>query len=371
MNTIDVVERRPSTIKLSSLFTETEALSELFIRTYFALGDSAYIQLKTIFESSDTQELFVKNLWNFLVEYGSNPALFDASVEISVEQIKQLTDEQRNKLWADFVAEYCVLWATNSTQRFYDFDIFVYGVELKAMSQIMDNSEIAVLNKEPYTAALVDEHGYKTFFNDNFPVKIQWTFVNYLILKWKESKRVFEKDPDNVAFAAFIEKLCDMAFVNTQQKNTNLKFMYMLIAASKEVRETVKRNYEAGLSVLPAEETVESIQTNPRTVENMDIDYFVGLLNAEWGVTEKQAEERGTYWTRWFSYEIGKRYCRITTGSYQQAGKGSAYCFIDLENGNIYKPAGYKAPDKKHVRGNIFAKNPLDGLNEHGVNYLR
>ena len=88
MNTIDVVERRPSTIKLSSLFTETEALSELFIRTYFALGDSAYIQLKTIFESSDTQELFVKNLWNFLVEYGSNPALFDASVEISVEQIK-------------------------------------------------------------------------------------------------------------------------------------------------------------------------------------------------------------------------------------------------------------------------------------------
>lgn len=193
MNTIDVVERRPSTIKLSSLFTETEALSELFIRTYFALGDSAYIQLKTIFESSDTQELFVKNLWNFLVEYGSNPALFDASVEISVEQIKQLTDEQRNKLWADFVAKYRVLWATNSTQRFYDFDIFVYGVELKAMSQIMDNSEIAVLNKEPYTAALVDEHGYKTFFNDNFPVKIQWTFVNYLILKWKESKRVFEK----------------------------------------------------------------------------------------------------------------------------------------------------------------------------------
>lgn len=55
MNTIDVVERRPSTIKLSSLFTETEALSELFILTYFALGDSAYIQLKTIFESSDTQ----------------------------------------------------------------------------------------------------------------------------------------------------------------------------------------------------------------------------------------------------------------------------------------------------------------------------
>lgn len=70
----------------------------------------------------------------------------------------------------------------------------------------------------------------------------------------------------------------------------------MLIAASKEVRETVKRNYEAGLSVLPAEETVESIQTNPRTVENMDIDYFVGLLNAEWGVTEnrqKNAEHTG------------------------------------------------------------------------------
>ena len=35
------------------------------------------------------------------------------------------------------------------------------------------------------------------------------------------------------------------------------------------------------------------------------------------------------------------------------AGDGSAFCFVDLSNGNILKAAGWKAPEKKNPRGNI------------------
>lgn len=41
-----------------------------------------------------------------------------------------------------------------------------------------------------------------------------------------------------------------------------------------------------------------------------------------------------------------QRYLRIENG-------GSAFCFVELETGDIYKAAGWKAP-AKGVRGNIF-----------------
>jgi hypothetical protein len=50
----------------------------------------------------------------------------------------------------------------------------------------------------------------------------------------------------------------------------------------------------------------------------------------------------------------------------------SVYCFIDKSNGNILKPAGWKAPEPKRIpRGNIFGDNPLEGCNVHSVAYLR
>lgn len=116
---------------------------------------------------------------------------------------------------------------------------------------------------------------------------------------------------------------------------------------------------------------VENVMKGPREVTIDDLDSFVALLNQTWGISDSQAKQNGTVYTRWFNYEMGKKYCRVTTGSYNQKGFGSAYCFIDLANGNIHKANGYKAPDKKHVRGNIFGENPLIGLNEYGVNYLR
>lgn len=118
------------------------------------------------------------------------------------------------------------------------------------------------------------------------------------------------------------------------------------------------------------EDETNSNDTTPREVTLRDLDEFLGRLNTEWGITTKQAEANGTVFTRWYNYEWGKRWIRITTGSYTQNGKGSAYCFIDSETGDIHKANGYKNVDK-HIRGNIFGENPLNGLNEYGTIYLR
>lgn len=59
----------------------------------------------------------------------------------------------------------------------------------------------------------------------------------------------------------------------------------------------------------------------------------------------------------------GSKYRRIITTQRYHTGTGfgldgqrSAYCFIDLSNGDILKAAGWKAP-AKGARGNIFNDN--------------
>ncbi len=64
-------------------------------------------------------------------------------------------------------------------------------------------------------------------------------------------------------------------------------------------------------------------------------------------------------------YESGKKYARIV----KRTNGRSAFCFVDLANGNIHKADGWKAPEKKHVRGNI--KNGADDVTAYGTVYLR
>lgn len=68
----------------------------------------------------------------------------------------------------------------------------------------------------------------------------------------------------------------------------------------------------------------------------------------------------------------GKRYIKIVTEDTDPAFKGqSAYCFIDKENGDVLKPASWRAP-AKHARGNIFdSSNGLACCGPYGVAYLR
>ena len=56
-----------------------------------------------------------------------------------------------------------------------------------------------------------------------------------------------------------------------------------------------------------------------------------------------------------FEKIFGQKYIKIIT---KAPGTGSAFAFID-NNGNIYKPAGFKVP-AKGIRGNVYdEKLPL------------
>ncbi len=74
-----------------------------------------------------------------------------------------------------------------------------------------------------------------------------------------------------------------------------------------------------------------------------------------------------------FSLEHGKKYIRIvrtdqnknyTTGKIED-GQRSAWGFIEMGTGHILMTAGWKAP-AKHPRGNIFNKDPWQGMTNYG-----
>lgn len=75
--------------------------------------------------------------------------------------------------------------------------------------------------------------------------------------------------------------------------------------------------------------------------------------------------------------EFGTRYIKILKVSEakdeatQRPISSSAWAFIDRTNGDVLKPATWKAP-AKGARGNIFnADNGLDNIGPYGPNYLR
>lgn len=78
-------------------------------------------------------------------------------------------------------------------------------------------------------------------------------------------------------------------------------------------------------------------------------------------------------WTR-VEHRGGMKYAKLQTVRAACGSGASAYCFIDLSNGNILKPAGWKAP-AKGARGNIRvgdASNWWNGaLGQYGAAYLR
>jgi hypothetical protein len=61
------------------------------------------------------------------------------------------------------------------------------------------------------------------------------------------------------------------------------------------------------------------------------------------------------------------KYARIV----RKSPHASAYGFIEMATGNIYYPAGWKAPQKNKVRGNILAENALDCCGWSAVKTLR
>lgn len=54
-----------------------------------------------------------------------------------------------------------------------------------------------------------------------------------------------------------------------------------------------------------------------------------------------------------YIYEKGKKYARIVHIS-NTGGQRSAHAFVDLNNGDVYKSASWKAPAKNGVRYNLL-----------------
>lgn len=71
----------------------------------------------------------------------------------------------------------------------------------------------------------------------------------------------------------------------------------------------------------------------------------------------------------------GKKYLRVSFFRFHDSrGKSypeSVYFFVDLTNGNLLKPATYKAPELKNPCGNVFDKDILTKLTPYGVVYVR
>ena len=57
------------------------------------------------------------------------------------------------------------------------------------------------------------------------------------------------------------------------------------------------------------------------------------------------------------SRPVGKVYARIVQKSFVSGSPcsgGSAHCFVKLEDGSLWKPAGWKGPAKNFSRGSVF-----------------
>jgi len=94
---------------------------------------------------------------------------------------------------------------------------------------------------------------------------------------------------------------------------------------------------------------------------------FVKFLMGAQAIVDKNLEQYEFYFPIELVAEKGRRYIRIVSKGEAQS---SAYCFIDMTNGDVLKCAGWKSP-AKHARGNIFnADNGVGAVGPHGARYL-
>lgn len=61
-----------------------------------------------------------------------------------------------------------------------------------------------------------------------------------------------------------------------------------------------------------------------------------------------------------FQVEGGRKYIKIS----QSNGQTSVHCFVDAQTGDVYKPAGWKAPALNGARFNILDPASLAELKE-------
>lgn len=93
-------------------------------------------------------------------------------------------------------------------------------------------------------------------------------------------------------------------------------------------------------------------------------DAYVASLQK---MIDKYLADHNYQWEETVGYDEGGKYMRVWVR--KSNGSRSSHTFIEKNTGAIFKCASWKAP-AKHVRGNIFAAEPLAGVDVHGAKYL-
>jgi hypothetical protein len=104
-------------------------------------------------------------------------------------------------------------------------------------------------------------------------------------------------------------------------------------------------------------------------IVNADTPQFVSWLA---GVEKISVDHATTHYPNLpkptFEASFGTRYVRVFRSS---SSSHSVHAFVDRTNGDVLKPATFRAP-AKHARGNLFdSQNGLGSMGEYGPAYLR
>lgn len=106
----------------------------------------------------------------------------------------------------------------------------------------------------------------------------------------------------------------------------------------------------------------------PHAPTDVELQVWVGLVH------EMREEHRRLHFPNLspevLTIEKGRKYARIVANRRDGGGGRSVFCFVSLETGDILKAHSWKRP-APHVRGNIFAANPLEGVTQYGAAYMR
>jgi hypothetical protein len=118
----------------------------------------------------------------------------------------------------------------------------------------------------------------------------------------------------------------------------------------------------------------DSIPAERHTVEEFDKALAGFLMAAQLKLNQRYVDFAGR--TGRIQIESGPKYIRVISAEYlangDSGGSRSAFCFIDRESGNVLKPAGWKGPEHRNPRSNIFADDyGASGVTGYGTVYLR
>jgi hypothetical protein len=106
---------------------------------------------------------------------------------------------------------------------------------------------------------------------------------------------------------------------------------------------------------------------NPKFQENLNL-YLMGCLE----IYNKDFADRGygEFQRQVLEVKVGRKYAKVMS-VHKDGGQGSVHSFVNMENGDVLKPAGCNKP-AKHARGNVYDKaHGVATMTPYGPAYLR